>query len=170
MPAEVWKTIQEFPNYAVSTLGNVRRIAPPFRTPGGLIKLRLNLSGYQEVTLKQGPKRRRRQVHRLTALAFLTPEPGRHETNHKNGIRHDGRLENLEWVSHTENMMHAYHVLDGDALKGVDNPMHKLTEDEVWTIRSLLQTGMAQARIGKMFGISQAAVWYIKHGRNWKHI
>lgn len=170
IPTEIWKVIQEFPNYAVSNHGGVKRLVSPFRTPGGIIKRRLNLSGYWEVTLKHGDKRRRRQIGRLVALAFLQPDPERDETNHKNGIRHDDRLENLEWVTHRENMIHAYHVLDGQALRGEACPHHKLTEQDVAEIRNLLSKGIPQMAIGKLFGVSGTAVWYIKHGRNWAHL
>lgn len=167
---EIWRTIQEFPAYEVSNFGRVKRTAPPIRTPGGIIKLRLNTSGYAEVTLKHQRTRKRRQVHRLLALAFLPMEPGRPEINHRNGIRHDNLLGNLEWVAHKENMMHAYHVLNGNALKGEACPHAKLTADNVVAIRKLLHLGVPQAEIGHMFGVSQTAIYYIKSGRSWVHV
>ena len=166
---EVWKTIEEFPDYAVSSLARIRRITNP-RTPGGIRKQKINQSGYWEVTLKRGEIRKRRQVHRLLALSFLPVEPGRNEINHKNGIRHDNRLENIEWVTHQENMMHAYHVLDGEALAGEDNYWAKLKGSDIPEIRKLLNAGMPLMAIGKLYGVSGTAIYWIKSGKNWNHI
>jgi hypothetical protein len=170
IPTESWEKIEEFPNYAVSNLARIKRITHPVRTAGGIIKQHINQSGYWEVTLKHGKIRKRRQVHRLLALAFLPPDPPRDELNHKNGVRHDTRLENLEWVTHQENMWHAYNVLDGQALRGEEATQAKLKENDIHQIRELLKSGMTLIAIGKLFGVSGTAIYYIKSGRNWKHV
>lgn len=163
---EVWKTIADFPNYAVSNIGRVRKILPQIRTPGGFIK-RFVLNGYAQVTLSYGNLRKRLKVHRLVAVAFLEPDTNRPEINHKNGAKADNRVENLEWVTHGENQKHAYEVLGREPMIGVDHPMAKLTEKEVLAIR--IMPGK-QRDIAAIYGISQNNVWRIKHGKIWKHI
>lgn len=50
-------------------------------------------------------------VHRLVAMQFLPNPNGYTDVNHKNGIKSDNRVENLEWCSHSDNMKHSYSVL-----------------------------------------------------------
>lgn len=59
-------------------------------------------------------------VHRLIAEAFIGPPPTtQHEVNHKNGVRCDNRVENLEWVTRRENARHAIEVLGRESRKGI---------------------------------------------------
>lgn len=66
--------------------------------------------GYLKVTFSINNERFTRQVHRLVAQTFIGPANG-HEVNHKNGIRSDNRLENLEWLSRNDNQKHAFREL-----------------------------------------------------------
>ncbi len=71
----------------------------------------LDEDGYPTVLLNIGGKRLCRTSHRLVALAFLGEKPTpRHEINHKNGTRSDNRPENLEYLTHQENVIHSWRV------------------------------------------------------------
>ena len=105
---EIWKEVKGFNNYAISTLGRVRRLTKgPGAQAGRILKLSGNSGGYPTVTLYGGEKRTTRLVHHLIATAFLWPRPGL-EVNHKNGTKTDNRLCNLELVTRSENHRHAY--------------------------------------------------------------
>ncbi len=55
--------------------------------------------------------------------------------------------------------------------KGELNNRAKLTASQIVIVRALCAAGkIPQREIGRLFGISQAAVWYIAHRRNWGHI
>ena len=103
---ELFKVIEEFPNYQISNLGNIKN------NKDILLKIgkRISNSGYIQVRLSKEGKYYYRYIHRLLAKAFL-PNPNNYRTiNHINGNKHDNRVENLEWLTHSENMKHAYKI------------------------------------------------------------
>jgi hypothetical protein len=58
-------------------------------------------------------------VHRLVALTFLTKDDISTEVNHKNGIKRDNRLENLEWVTRGQNIRHSIDILGNKKPLGI---------------------------------------------------
>ena len=104
---EKWVILSEpYCGYAISDLGQVKNV----RT-GRILKqfLRPN-DGYLQVTLWNNGKRKSFPVHRLVALNFLPIVNDKHYVNHKNGIKTDNSVENLEWCSPSENNYHAVHL------------------------------------------------------------
>lgn len=68
-------------------------------------------SGYCRVTLRINEKSKRFCIHRLMAMAFIPNPDSLEQVNHINGIKTDNRICNLEWVSRSQNLIHAYRVL-----------------------------------------------------------
>jgi len=67
-----------------------------------------NASGYCYVTISNNESKKNHYVHRIVADHFIKNEnKDKSQVNHKNKIRNDNRLENLEWVTPSENMLHA---------------------------------------------------------------
>lgn len=64
--------------------------------------------GYSYVMLSKDNQVYSFLVHRLVAIHFIPNTENKKEINHKNGIKHDNRVSNLEWVSRGENLKHAY--------------------------------------------------------------
>ena len=94
----MWKVSDLYPNYEVSDQGEVRNAKTK-----KLLSLKMKIRGYVYVHLHQDGKSKVVTVHRLIASAFI-PNPNNLETvNHINYIKDDNRVENLEWMSYSEN-------------------------------------------------------------------
>ena len=112
MNKEEWSDIPGYEGfYQVSSLGRIKSMRRQ-----GWKKLYLEghktRLGYIDVRLSRGGGAGKSyMVHRLVAEAFLPKDNARPEINHKNGLRDDNRLENLERCSRSENMRHSYRVL-----------------------------------------------------------
>lgn len=100
------KTVQikGFENYTVSTDGSVKS---KFKT----LKPIICKNGYCYVNLTNKGKRTQALVHRLVAEHFIPNTTNERTVNHKNGIKTDNSVENLEWCSYSENLTHRYRVL-----------------------------------------------------------
>jgi len=117
---EVWRTIPGFEGlYEASNKGRIRGLkrvvatihrstrAPMTRTiRARVFRNQLRSIGYYFVKLSNAKIKYLMYVHRLIALTFLGPDE--RSVNHKNGIKTDNRIENLEYLTHRENIIH-YH-------------------------------------------------------------
>ena len=97
--------IEEFPNYEVSTKGEVRRIST-----GKLLKLS-NVRGYLQARLCMNGKAVSKSVHRLVAKTHIPNIENKPCVNHKDGDKTNNSVANLEWVTYSENNLHKYRVL-----------------------------------------------------------
>ena len=94
-----WKPIHNHPNYEVSTMGEVRNV----RT-GKLLNPYDDGKGYLRVKIDGKCER----LHILVALAFIPNPDNKPIVNHKRGRKHDCRASQLEWVTQSENIQHAW--------------------------------------------------------------
>jgi hypothetical protein len=114
MAKELIKEIDGLPDYYVSNLGIVysTKKSPRYNPKGEMriLRPRTHPSGYLYVGcfIGKGKTKERlwRRVHRVVAKAFLGPIPKGKEVNHKNLDKHDNRVENLEYMTRSENQLH----------------------------------------------------------------
>ena len=100
---EIWKDIKEYENfYQISNFGVVRSLKRK-NTKGKILKPSKDKDGYLKVTLSKQNKRKSFFIHRLVAQEFLSNYDNLPQINHKNEIKSDNRVENLEWCEHKYN-------------------------------------------------------------------
>lgn len=103
MVAEIWKPIDDYSNYAVSSFGRIRN-----SLTNHILKPWISSRGYMYVSLSRHSKVKHKSVHRLVAEMFLGKHPTM-EVNHINENKTDNRLTNLEWITHKDNLNYGSH-------------------------------------------------------------
>lgn len=100
--------IKDFSNYGISENGNVYSYARK------RYMAQIELDGYKRVNLVNESGRKGFLVHRLVAETFIkNPDPLKTQVNHKNMIKSDNSVKNLEWVTCSENKLHASATIKG---------------------------------------------------------
>lgn len=177
---EEWKDIPGIKNYQASNLGRIRSldrlitskiINGPFLKSGRVLKTSLNnITGYRFVHIKINNKRKHLLVHRLIAITFIPNPENKRCVNHKNSIRDDNRLVNLEWATHSENVKYGFKYGFAISRKGIECNLSKLKENDVVLIRDLHKHGFRQNHISKLMNLSTATVFNIIKRNTWKHV
>jgi hypothetical protein len=174
---EVWKDIEGYEGYyQVSNLGRVRsldRIVPhkiyKFMNAKGKILCPGKVGvGYYTVALCNNSKPKSMFIHRLVAEAFISKTSKTNDVNHKNGIKTDNRLENLEWCTRSENTLHAFTI----GLKSHVGELHnlsKLTEEQAKEIKYELKE-LSVKQISVKYNVHVETIYSIRRGSSWKHI
>lgn len=155
---EEWREV--FSGYFVSTFGNIesikrgkrRRLSP--KTRG---------NGYLEATFSIDGKTKSVLVHRLVAEAFIPNPENKPQINHINGVKTDNRVENLEWATATENILHALATGLMIVRQNEDNPRAKFTNEQVRYIREN-PDGLTCTQLGEKFDVAHTTISAIQLG------
>lgn len=164
---EIWRPVKGHEGaYIVSNFGNVMSIPREYKSKDGrsfyvdgkTLKKSDDTRGYDRVQIGKYKKER---VHRIVANAFIPNPMNLPEVNHKDGNKKNNCVENLEWVSHKENVVHAVETgLIGDRAK-------KATPEIVKAILSEYvpyDREHSTIALAKKYGIDASYVWRIING------
>jgi hypothetical protein len=172
---ERWKSVPGFDAYKISTLGRLKRVKTPSGKPYDLIiKPHQKKHGYCDYWLWKDGIKKRVIAHRLVYTTLVGPIPDGLCINHKNGVKTDNRLANLEVMTLSENLRHSFRVLGRKAPNypspGEKNGSAKLTPEKVREIRRLCASGVYQYEVAELFGVTQGCVNFIVKRQTWAHI
>lgn len=127
-----------------------------------------NGRGYLIVKVKIDGKNTSKAVHRLVAEAWIPNPNNLPEVNHKDLNRYNCHKDNLEWMTHGQNIEYSY-KMEGRSATGENNARAVVTEAVVVQICELLEQGLSAAEIRDK-GFDYGRVRAIKRGQNWQHI
>lgn len=182
MKIEIWKDVVGYEKYySVSNLGNIKihdsirrcvlRDGRPWQrvAKGKIFKGNINNHGYYSVGFSKNGITKTFSVHSIVANAFIGPRPEGLDINHKNGVKTDNYVSNLEYITRKQNINHAIKI--GIAFIGEKNPFSKLKKEDVINIRNEhLYNRTPNFCIAKMYNVSSSCIWNIINRRTWKHI
>ena len=166
MSAEIWKDVVGYEGlYMVSNLGRIKSLERTVNTKRGAKRYKSKIltqttaiTGYLQVRFHNSDGGKTFLVHRIVAKSFL-PNPSHLSiVNHKNGIKSDNALSNLEWVTYSQNLNHA--------LQNGLNAKTKILSDSVREeIRNVYSSSkISQAKLADKYGVSQNTISKIVRG------
>lgn len=172
--------VSGFPNYEVDNMGNV--FSKNYKLMGvtSVLKQGSDKDGYACVVLSKNGKTFPKKVHRLVAETFLPKVTGKEVINHKNSIRNDNRVENLEWCTIKENVNHGWKMgrkfpeSRREQLRktsaGIGNPKAKLNEVQVLEMRRMRLEGSTYQKIADSFNMSVSQTQSVCKMQSWAHV
>jgi len=166
LPGEIWKPVPGHERLVeISNLGRLRTTPRVVGSEAANGYMQANLPG---MVMGKGQARTRKRdhgtfkvpVHWIVCLTFLGPPPtNKHEPNHKDGNKLNNSVGNLEYVTRSENIRHAYKL-------GLRKRCHthKLSDEQYAEIRRLYRTGeWTYDQLAVQFGVSSNNIGYVLH-------
>lgn len=133
----IWKTLvyngEVYELFEVSNDGQLRNVKT-----GTVYRQAIVGNGYLQVVVSLGSRNKKKafKIHKAVAEAFIPNPENKREVNHKDGNKDNNNMLNLEWVTPSENVRHAYQNGLKNPLYGTDNGAAKLTKEDVEYIKN----------------------------------
>jgi calcineurin-like phosphoesterase family protein len=155
----MWKEIEGFPDYKINYYGHIKSFK---RYPDGKrVAPYTDKDGYFCNSLRVNDGSKAIKIHRAVAMAFLPNPNNLPQVNHKNGLKFDNSVDNLEWVNNITNQQHAW---DND-LKTI-----KLTTEDVNDIKIRIARGESNLSISGIYDVDPSSISNIRTGKTWERI
>jgi hypothetical protein len=172
---EIFKDVKDFEGlYQVSNFGRVKSWIGRTNCDiahGRILKTHLNRkTKYLTVILYKNYRQKCFSIHRLVAINFIDNPSNLKTVNHKDFNRCNNGVENLEWLSMRDNLLHGIREKGND--RGEKNPHHKLTEKQVLKIRIINSDNpnITYKKISNIFNISSDSISLICRNKTWQHV
>ena len=164
MIIEIWKPIIGYENiYNISNLGRIKSIRNNI-----ILKLHPDKDGYLRTNISKNGVRKNCYPHTEVAKSFLGSKPENKEINHKDTIKSNNYESNLEYVTSSENKIHAQENGLRKSRQGQNNSQVKLTKEQAKQIRELWKTGLyTMKQLGFQYGIADATVCRLVNNISW---
>lgn len=177
---EIWKDVVGYEGfYKVSNKGRVKSLPRTTKTKNGKLykvsgkdmSIHISNVGYPSVRLTARGESSIHSVHRLVATAFIENPKNKAYVNHKDGIKTNNSLDNLEWSTPVENSLHAWENGLARVAVGEKHASSKLTAEDVRYIRmAASKYGVTRVSLSKEFGVAPQSIGDIVLRKTWKHI
>lgn len=161
---EEWKEVKGYEGiYEISNTGKVKSNRSSI-----LLKLRKTKDGYPTCSLCLNGIKKKVLIHRLVCIAFILNPEKKKTVNHKDGIKTNNNVSNLEWATNKENNIHAWEngLIKPPDHNGELNPKSKLSLNDVKEIRAIGKREF-QYVLAKRYGVTQANISSILIGKSW---
>ncbi len=170
--------------YSVSNAGYIYSYKN-WKNCGRIMKQHIRKNGYCEIGLSRDKKRKTYLVHRIVAKAFIPNPNNLPEVNHKNGIKTDNNVNNLEWVTSSQNQIHAIKnglqnftqkhrdtarltcKKNGEKNKGKIFKTRKTNKEQDTEIKKRFNNGESSLKLAVEFGVSKKTILNIKNDRKY---
>jgi hypothetical protein len=175
---EIWKDIPGYEGYyQVSNYGKIMGVNRTLvykkrgKEHSHFVKRKvlsqiINHKGYFRICLRKNGNSKQGNVSRLVAIAFVPNPENKPQVNHIDGNKLNDRVDNLEWVTARENIIHGYK--NGLFPKKRKSKKHFKKED-VFRIRDLIKT-QTLSSVAKEYNACVSTIHAIKHKINWKNL
>ncbi len=178
---EIWKLHPNYTGYSVSNLGKVKSLKRKVLTKKGILltvnekilSLTINSqTGYPMCRIWLNNKSKNCTVHRMVAETFIPNPENKLSVNHKNSIRTDNRVENLEWNTQSENIKHSYEFGNRKPIKGINHSSCRFSESQVLAIRKFFKKNpkVLKINVASKYGVTAQSIGDIILGKTWKHL
>lgn len=175
---ENWAIYKEFPKYGVNKSGQVCSFDYNHTRKLKIIKQYKDRDGYKYVFLIVNNKRYKRLVHRMILTTFIPNLENKPQVNHINDTRDDNRLENLEWCTAKENVIHSYKINNkktsdlsrkkaSERFSKTNNSKAKITQTIAENIRRDRKRGCLLKEIAKKYNLSISQCSCICRNKFW---
>lgn len=167
-----WRTIPNYSRYVASNTGLIKTFDWKGSGKEKILSPALDQSGYFRTMLKRDDgKTHTVKIHRIIAQTFIPNTENKAEVNHKNGNKTDNNINNLEWVTHQENVQHAFALGLAKPRRGEKNNKSILTEKQVIEIRKkFYPRKYTRLMLAKEYGVSPATIKDVILRRSWKYV
>lgn len=177
MMKKEWRDIKDWEGlYQINAFGQVKSLSRIFKGKLNFKKvskeriLNTGHNNYPMVNLCRQGKSTMCTVHRLLWETFVGKIPNGMQINHIDGNKHNNNLINLEVVTPSQNISHAYKTGLKYQYVGSKSPNSKLKEEQVIKIKEMLKDGLSTRKIAKAFSVNQMTISHINQGNTWSHL